>query len=157
MYTHTQTHEYACWYAWLYEERERIRVRQPAARYPQKNKQPNMYTWVSVHVYKCFFFFVCCSEYTLQLVVKLSVSPHRTLYLYINHLSALPPGVFAGLSSLGWVCVLLVTVWLVAEYWDSGLECKCWFSIITWHAFACVFSVACVCVCVCVCVHGVHR
>ena len=34
------------------------------------------------------------------------------------------------------------------EYWDTVLERKCWFSIITRHVFACVFSVACMCVCV---------
>ena len=31
---------------------------------------------------------------------------------------------------------------------DTVLECKCWFSIMTWHVFACVFSFACVCICV---------
>jgi hypothetical protein len=45
-----QTHKYACWYV-LYEERERIRVSQPAVRYIQKSKQTNMHTRVSVYVY----------------------------------------------------------------------------------------------------------
>ncbi len=44
-------HKYACWYVWLYEERERIRVRPPTVRYTQKNKQTNMDTCVSVYVY----------------------------------------------------------------------------------------------------------
>jgi hypothetical protein len=42
-------HKYACWYVWLYEERGRISVRQPAVRYTQKRKQTNMHTCVSVH------------------------------------------------------------------------------------------------------------
>ena len=49
-YTHIQTHKYACWYVWLYEERERIRVRPPAVRYTQKTTQTNMHTCVSVYV-----------------------------------------------------------------------------------------------------------
>jgi hypothetical protein len=38
-------------------------------------------------------------------------------------------------------------VFLVAEYWDTVLEWKCWFSIIFWRVFACVSIVAFVCVC----------
>ncbi len=47
---HTHTHKYACWYVCLYEERERIRVSQPAVRYTQKNKQTNIHTCVSEYV-----------------------------------------------------------------------------------------------------------
>ena len=50
-YIHTQTRKYACWYVCLYEERERIRVRQPAVRYTQQNTQTNMHTCVSVYVH----------------------------------------------------------------------------------------------------------
>ncbi len=53
---------------------------------------------------------------------------YRELILVNNQLSVLSSGVFAGLSSLQWVCVFLV-----AEYWDTVLEWKCWLSIITWH------------------------
>jgi hypothetical protein len=35
----------------VYEERERIRVREQAVRYTQKGKQTNMHTCVSVYVY----------------------------------------------------------------------------------------------------------
>ena len=38
-------------------------------------------------------------------------------------------------------------VFLVAEYWDTVVEWKCWFPIITWH----------VCVPKCFLFHGVHR
>ncbi len=47
-FIHTQAHKYARWYVRLYEDRERIRVRQPAGRCTQKNKQTNMHTRVSV-------------------------------------------------------------------------------------------------------------
>ena len=77
-------------------------------------------------------FVVCFFEYNLQLVAWFSVFPrYRRLYLMYNQLSVLPPDIFAGLSSLQWVCVFHV-----AEYWDTVLECECWFSIITWHVFA---------------------
>ncbi len=103
---------------------------------------------VCVCIYlQCVWF----SECTLQLVAWLSASPrYRALYLSNNQLSALEPGVFAGLLSLQWVCVFLV-----AEYWDLP-EWQCCFSINTWHAFAFVPSFACVCVCIFLC-HGVHR
>ncbi len=48
---HTHTHKYVCWYVWLYEKREWIRVRQTAVRYTQQNKQTNMHNCVSVYVY----------------------------------------------------------------------------------------------------------
>jgi hypothetical protein len=50
-YVQTPTHKYACWYVLLSEQRERIRVRQPAVRYNHKSKQTNMHTCVSVYVY----------------------------------------------------------------------------------------------------------
>ncbi len=55
---------------------------------------------VCVYVHICSFF-DCFPEYTLQLVAYLSVSPrYRELNLSNNQLSALPPGVLVGLSSL---------------------------------------------------------
>ena len=39
MEVRTHTHKYVWWYVLLYEDRERIRVRQPAVRYTQKSTQ----------------------------------------------------------------------------------------------------------------------
>jgi hypothetical protein len=50
-YIQTHTHKYACWYVRLYDQRGRIRVRQPAVTYTQKSKQTNMHTCVSVYLY----------------------------------------------------------------------------------------------------------
>jgi hypothetical protein len=50
-YINTHEHKYACWYVWLYEERQRIRVQQQAVRYTQKSKQTIMHACVSVYAY----------------------------------------------------------------------------------------------------------
>ncbi len=66
----------------------------------------------SLCMYIFVLFPVCLSDYTLQLVFFLSVSPrYRMLYLNNNQFSALQTDIFAGLSSLGFVCVFVV-----AEY-----------------------------------------
>ena len=62
-YINTHTHKYACWYVWLYEERQRSRVRQPAVRCTQKFKQTNMHTRVSVYV--------CVHEERQRIIVTL--------------------------------------------------------------------------------------
>jgi hypothetical protein len=50
--THTQTHEYASWYAWLHEEQKRIRVRPPTVKlYSEKQ--------VNKHAYLCFSACIC--------------------------------------------------------------------------------------------------
>jgi hypothetical protein len=107
-----------------------------------------MHTCVCVYLYICYFF-VCLSEYTLQLVAYFSVSPRcRSLYLNNNQLSALPSDIFAGLSSLQWVCVFLV-----AEDWDTFA----WVQVLIYYlTYICLCFSCCLCVCVLLC-HGVHR
>jgi hypothetical protein len=84
----------------------------------------HVYLSVHVYVYMFLFFFVCFSDDTWQLVPYLSGSHrYRSLYLYNNQLSALPPGVFTGLSMLRWVCVSRGCVR------SAVLEWKCWMCV----------------------------
>ncbi len=54
IYIHT--HKYACWYVWLCAEREWIRVRQPAVRYTEKNKQrKNKYIHTQTRKHACWY------------------------------------------------------------------------------------------------------
>jgi hypothetical protein len=74
------------------------------------------YVQVCICMYICFYF-VSLSECTRLSVVWLSACfRFRFLDLSSNQLSVLPPGTFARLSSLKWVCVFLVWVCVRGVY-----------------------------------------
>jgi hypothetical protein len=91
-------------------------------------RSPENHTYKHTYcVYVCvcviYMLFVFFSEYNWQLSAELSVAPrYRGLQLDNNQLSALPPDIFAGLSSLVWVCVFLVAVYRVLCLSES-FEC----------------------------------
>jgi hypothetical protein len=102
-HVHIQTHKYACLFVCFCEYTWQLVAWLWFVLGPDTIIHTNIHTRLSGYVYICSFF----------------VSPrYRYLHLDNNQLSALEPGVFAGLASLRWVCVFLV-----AEYWDTEILC----------------------------------
>jgi hypothetical protein len=143
-YTYTYTDAHVCMFFfllfWVYLTAGWLALIRSRSSY--NHTYQHAYLCVCVCMYLLFFCLFFCVYLTAG-GLTLCFSSYSELFLDGNKLSALPPRVFVGLSWLGWVCVFVV-----AEYWDTVLEWTCWFPIITWHVFSCVFSVACVCVCV---------
>ena len=87
----------------------------------QSYKHAYLCTCVCIHIF-FFCLFACLSEPDSCLPIALFQLVTRSLDLQYNHLSALPAGIFAGLSSLQWVCVFVVTVYRVLCLSES-VEC----------------------------------
>ena len=75
----------------------------------------NIHTCVYLYTYTFFSFVFLSIHHTCS--NKLSFSRrYRYLFLYDMELSALPPDIFAGLSSLRWVCAFLVAFYRVLYF-----------------------------------------
>ncbi len=102
MHRHTSMH-FVCLLFWVYLTAGCLNLIRCRSSYNHTHQ--HAYVCVCMYVYKCSLFCLLFWVY-LTLVALISVSlRYRTLYLYNNQLSALPPDIFAGLSSLRWVCV----------------------------------------------------
>ncbi len=143
---HTHTHEYACLFVCFSEYTWQLVAELWFAVAPHTIIHTNMRTCVSVYVYFCSVF-VCFADYTLHLVALLSVSHrYRWLYLSNNHLSTLPPYIFAGPPSLLWVWVWVFLSTEILRLSVESVDFRSW-SDMSWSV---LFSVACVYVCSCV-------
>ncbi len=83
-----------------------------------------VYMYIYIYIYICFLF-VCFSIIPDSWLPNSLVPRYRSLYLFNNQLSALPSGVFAGLSGLWWVCACVVDVYGVRAWVKVLNVCVC--------------------------------
>ncbi len=103
----TQTYKYTCWNLRLYEEREWIRVGQPAVRYFQKEK--NMHLCVSVYVY------VYTERERISVTDQSHSSPPQLKGVRVIS-SCVCAHVCAGTISLIYVCIYIHTHTYICMY-----------------------------------------
>jgi hypothetical protein len=105
-----------------------------------------IYVSIYIHLYIYLHIYIVCLFAILSISRVVWLNLCRTIPLGNNRLSVLPTGVFAGLTSLEWVCVFLVAVYRVLCLRESvdcvslcTYECK-------WPLFDLTSNACCTCI-----------